>query len=209
MKMSIPKEKLVLQGVLGLLLIAAAYGAWLQMKVGDLESNVQMANKTGEDTNTQLKGALAKLAAANTKLMELEKKQKETDSLKTLLASIDQHLYPALEGAAKTAKPNVRANILAGVGLIGQLSHGLNNESAIAALDRAVTSDKTNCPAGIALNMSGAKQLELPAECQAFLPVAEVKPAAPAPAAAPAAAAKADAPKAEAAKEAPKADAKK
>ena len=195
MKMSISKDKLVLQIVLALFLIAVGYAAMTHMKVGELESALQMASRTGEDAGTQLKGAQAKLTAATARVAELEKKQKEADSLKALLGSIEQQILPVLEASTKTAKPNVRANVLAGVGIIGQVSHGVDNEAALAALERALAADKANCPAGLALNMSASKKSELPAECQAFLPVsaAEAKPAAAAPAAAP----KADAPKAD------------
>ena len=205
MKMSISKDKLVLQVVLALFLIAAGYAAMTHMKVGELESALQMASRTGEDAGTQLKGAQARLTAATARVAELEKKQKEAVNLKALLGSIEQQVLPVLEASARTAKPNVRANVLAGVGLIGQVSHGVDNEAALAALERALAADKTNCPAGLALNLSTTKKSELPAECQAFLPVpaAEAKPAAAAPAAAPAAAAPAAAPAAAA-----KADAK-
>jgi hypothetical protein len=185
--MSMSKDKvqrLVLQVALALFLLAAGFAAMQFMKVSDLEAASAHAAKTNEETAAALKGAQTKLVAANARLAELEKKQRESDSLKTLLGSVEPQIAPALEAAGRAGKPNTRAAALAGLGLIGQVVHGANNDIAVSNLERALALDKTNCPAGLGVNLSGLKKVELPPECQAFLPVAttdgkpEAKPAA-------------------------------
>ena len=131
------------------------------------------------------------------------------------MSSIEPQVAPVLEAAGKSGKPNARAAALTALGLIGQAAHGASNEGALSVLDRAFAIDKTYCPAGLAINLSGTKKLDLAPECEAFLPVADAKaadakaaPAAAPAAAAPAAAAPAPAKAAETPKAAP-ADAKK
>jgi hypothetical protein len=111
------------------------------------------------------------------------------------MSSIEPQIAPVLEAAGKAGKPNVRAAALTTLGLIGQAAHGASNEDALAVLERAFAIDKTYCPAGLAINLSGTKKLELAPECEAFLPVVDAKAAA-APAAKPAAPAPAEAAKA-------------
>jgi len=201
MKLNMSKDKaqrVMLQVALALFLVAAAFAAMQFMKVGETEARLEQAVKSGQETNAALAAAQGKLTAANIRVAELEKKQQAADSLKVLMSSIEPQVAPMLEAAGKAGRPNQRAAALTALGLIGQTAHGLSNEGALSALERAFAIDKTYCPAGLAINLSGTKKLELAPECEAFLPVidakaADVKPAAPA---APAAAAPADAAKA-------------
>lgn len=202
MKMNEKNTKMLVQGLLVLSLVAIGYAAMQQLKVGEAESATAQARKAAEDATAAAGGLQAKLTAANKRLAELEKKQSDTDKLTILLKSVEPQVQQALEAAAKTAKPQGRAALLAGAGLIGQINHGPNADAAIATLDRALAADKTNCPAGLAINLSATKKVDVAEECQAFLPVAAApagaKPAATAPAAAAPAAATAPAAKAEA-----------
>ena len=163
------------------------------MKVGELESAASQAQadsqKANRDGATASKKLQDDLKAANAKAAELGGKQRESDTIKALLAKIEPQLAPVLEAAGKAGKPDVRAAALAGLGLIGQIAHGANHEAALGALDRALAVDKGNCVAGLAVNLSSTKKVEVAADCQALLPVpaANAKPAADAkPAAAPA-----------------------
>jgi len=196
MKMDEKKTKLLVQGLLVLSLVAIGYAAMQQLKVGEAESAAAEARKSAEDATAAAGGLQARLTAANARLADLEKKQREADSLTTLLKSVEPQVQQALEAAARTAKPQVRASVLAGAGLVGQIAHGPNTDNALATLERALAADKTNCPAGLAINLSATKKVEVAEECQAFLPVATApagaKPAAAAPTAAAAPAAKAD-----------------
>lgn len=191
------KTKMIVQGLLVLSLVAIGYAAMQQMKVGEAESATAAARKAADDANAAAAGAVARLRAANDKLAELEKKQKEADSLKALLKSVEPTVQQALETTARTAKPQAKATLLAGAGLIGQMTHGPNTDAALATLERALAADKANCPAALGINLSATKQVEAEPECQAFLPVtaAEAKPAAPAAAPAAKPEAKADAQK--------------
>jgi hypothetical protein len=211
------KTKMIVQGLLVLSLVAIGYAAMQQMRVSDAEAATAQARKATDDANNSAAGTAMKLKAASDKLADVEKKQKEADSLKALLISVEPAVQQALEGAAKTAKPPAKATLLAGAGLIGQIAHGANTDAALATLDRALAADKGNCPAALGINLSAIKKAEAAPECQAFLPVpiAEAKlgaaaaaPAAAEPGAAPAPAAPAAAPDAKA-PEAAKADAKK
>ena len=196
--------KMLVQGLLVLSLVAIGYAAMQQLKVGEAESASAQARKSAEDATAAAGGLQAKLTAANTRLADLEKKQREAESLKTLLTSVEPQVQQALEGASRTAKPQGKAALLAGAGLIGQITHGANADTAIATLERALAADKTNCPAALGINLSATKKVDVAEECQAFLPVAAApagaKPAAAAPAAAPAAPAAAPAAAAPAAK---------
>jgi len=204
MKLNMSKDKaqrVMLQVALALFLVAAAFAAMQFMKVGETEAALEQAVKSGQETSAALAAAQGRLTAANAKLAELEKKQQAADSLKVLMSSIEPQIAPVLEAAGRAGRPNQRAAALTALGLIGQAAHGASNEGALSALERAFAIDKTYCPAGLAINLSGTKTLELAPECEAFLPVvdakaADAKPAAPAaPAAAPAAAAPAEAAK--------------
>jgi hypothetical protein len=198
MKLDMSKDRaqrLILQVSLALFLIAAGIAIMQFMKANALEIDLDQAVKSGQDTNVLLAAAEAKLVAANTRLADVEKKQQAADGLKVLMSSIEPQIAPVLEAAGKAGKPNVRAAALTTLGLIGQAAHGASNEDALAVLERAFAIDKTYCPAGLAINLSGTKKLELAPECEAFLPVVDAKAAA-APAAKPAAPAPAEAAKA-------------
>jgi len=201
MKLNMSKEKaqrVMLQVALALFLGAAAFAAMQFMKVGETEARLEQAVKSGQETNAALAAAQGRLTAANAKLVDLEKKQQAANNLKVLMSSIEPQVAPVLEAAGKAGRPNQRAAALTALGLIGQTAHGANNEGALSTLERAFAIDKTYCPAGLAINLSGTKKLELAPECEAFLPVVDAKPAdaKPAASAAPAAAAPADAAKA-------------
>lgn len=189
--------KMLVQGLLVLSLVAIGYAAMQQLKVGEAESASAQARKSAEDATAAAGGLQAKLTAASKRLAELEKKQSEADSLKALLTSVEPQVQQALEASARTAKPPAKAALLAGAGLIGQITHGANADTAIATLERALAADKANCPAALAINLSATKKVDVAEECQAFLPVAAApvgaKPAAAAAPAAAAPAAKADA----------------
>ena len=198
MKLNMSKDRaqrLILQVALALFLISAGAAIMQFMKANALEIDLDQAVKSGQDANMLLAAAEAKLAAANTRLADVEKKQQAADGLKVLMSSIEPQIAPVLEAAGKAGKPNVRAAALTTLGLIGQTAHGASNEDALAVLERAFAIDKTYCPAGLAINLSGTKKLELAPECEAFLPVVDAKAAA-APAAKPAAPALAEAAKA-------------
>ena len=198
MKLNMSKDRaqrLILQVALALFLISAGAAIMQFMKANALEIDLDQAVKSGQDANMLLAAAEAKLAAANTRLADVEKKQQAADGLKVLMSSIEPQIAPVLEAAGKAGKPNARAAALTTLGLIGQTAHGASNEDALAVLERAFAIDKTYCPAGLAINLSGTKKLELAPECEAFLPVVDAKAAA-APAAKPAAPAPAEAAKA-------------
>jgi len=182
-----------LQGMMVALVLVAAFAVSQYMKVGELESAASQAQadsqKASRDWATARKMMQDDLKTANAKAAELGGKQRESDTIKALLAKIEPQLAPVLEAAGKAGKPDVRAAALAGLGLIGQIAHGANHEAALGALDRALAVDKSNCVAGLAVNLSSTKKVEVAADCQALLPAppADAKPAADArPAAAPA-----------------------
>ena len=182
-----------LQGMMVALVLVAAFAVSQYMNVGELESAASQAQadsqKASRDWATARKMMQDDLKTANAKAAELGGKQRESDTIKALLAKIEPQLAPVLEAAGKAGKPDVRAAALAGLGLIGQIAHGANHEAALGALDRALAVDKSNCVAGLAVNLSSTKKVEVAADCQALLPAppADAKPAADArPAAAPA-----------------------
>ena len=181
------------QGMTVALVLVAAFAVSQYMKVGELESAASRAQadsqKANRDWATASKKMQDDLKAANAKAAELGEKQRESDTIKALLAKIEPQVAPVLEAAGKAGKPDVRAAALAGLGLIGQIAHGANHEAALSALDRALAVDKGSCVAGLAVNLSSTKKVEVAAACQALLPApaADAKPAANAkPAAAPA-----------------------
>jgi hypothetical protein len=198
MKTNITQEKALrwtAQGLTVLVVLAVAAAVMLYFKIGELEASVSQAraetdkeNQAAAATRNKLQ---AELKAAGAKLAALEQQQNDANKLKTLLAKAEPQIAAALEAAARTGKPDARAAALAGLGLIGQIARGSNNAEALAILDRALLVDKANCVAGLAVNLGGARKIEVAPECQAMLPGApgasEARPAAEAkPEAAPA-----------------------
>ena len=198
MKTKLAPEKLLrwsLQGALVLVVIVAAYAATLYVKVDELQAAVTQEKQSITDTAAASKKIGDELRVLKVKLADAERQLADVEGLRNALGRVQPQLTAALEAAAKAGKPDARANLLAGAGLVGQFTAGANNEAAVAMLDRALALDKGNCAAGLAINMSGAKKVDPAADCQPA-PVAAA-PAAAAPAAvapAPAAAAKAAAP---------------
>jgi Tfp pilus assembly protein PilX len=176
-----------------LVVVFAALSAMFAAKSGELEGALSeaqaSASKAQQDAQSQRKKGEDALKAANAKIATLEQERAEAEKLKALLASVEPQLAPVLEAAsrAKTGKPDARAAGLVGLGLIAQVAHGAKHEAALANLDRALAIDSANCAAGLAINLGGAKKVDLAPECAALLPAA---PAAAAPAPAPAPAAK-------------------
>lgn len=165
-------------------LVFAALAAMFFSQSGDLEAalNEAQANaaKAQQDAQAQRKKGDDALKAATTKLAALEQERAEAEKLKLLLASVEPQLAPILEAAsrAKAGKPDVRAAGLVGLGLIGQVAHGTKHEAALATLDRALAIDAANCAAGLAVNLGGAKKVDVTPECAALLPAAPAAPAA-------------------------------
>ena len=191
MKTNMTQEKALrwtAQGLTVLVVLAVAVAAMLYFKLNELDASLSQAradsdkaNQAALATRTKLQG---ELKAAGAKLAAQEQQQNEAAKLKTLFAKVEPQVTAALEAAAgaKASKPEARAAALAGLGLIGQLVRGTNNEAALASLDRALVVDKANCVAGLAVNLGGAKKIEVTPDCQALLPEApaasEAKPAA-------------------------------
>ena len=209
MKMNISQEKALrwaAQGLTVVLVAVAAIAVVLYVKVGELEAFVSQAKAEADAANqagaTARKKLQDELKASGARLAALEQQQNEANTLKILLSKAEPQIAGALEAVAgaKASKPDVRAAALAGLGLIGQIAHGNSNEAALSNLDRALAIDKANCVAALAVNLGGAKQVEVTADCQALLPAvpvasdakpaAEAKPAPAKPEAAPAGAAK-------------------
>jgi hypothetical protein len=189
------------QGMMAVIVLVGAFAVMQYLKVDEIESSLSRtkseAQKANQDSAAARKKLQDELKAAGEKVAALGAKQREMDDIKTLLAKIEPQIAPVLEAAGKAGKPDARAAALTGIGLIGQIAHGANHEAALGALDRALAADKSNCVAGLAVNLSGTKKIDVAAECQALLPApaatADAKPAAapaaaPAPAATPAAA---------------------
>lgn len=180
--------------VLGVVaLVFAALAAMFSGQNSDLEAalNDAQANaaKAQQDAQAQRKKGEDALKAATTKIAALEQERAEAAKLKVLLATVEPQVAPILEAAsrAKTGKPDARAAGLVGLGLIGQVAHGTKHEAALATLDRALAIDGANCAAGLAVNLGGAKKVDVTPDCAALLPAPVAAPAAAAPAAAPAA----------------------
>ncbi len=199
MTMNITREQGLrwgIQGMLIALVLVAAFAVAQYMKVGEIESSLSQvraeSRKASEDAAAARKKIQDELKGANGKVAELEGKQRETDSLKALLAKIEPEVAPILETAGKAGKPDTRIAALAGLGLIGQIAHGANHEAALGTLERALALDKGHCVAGLAVSLGSTRKVDVAPDCQALLPgpptAAEAKPAADAkPAAAPAA----------------------
>ena len=189
--MNVSREKAMqwtAQGAIVVLVIVAAIAAIEFMKANDLEATLaQMqasSEKANQDSGMARKKLQDELKAASAKAADLEQKQRYYESMKALLGKVEPQVVTALENSAKAGKPDMRAAALNGVGLIGQLTHGPAHEPALAALNRALTLDKNNCVAGLAINMSGVNKVEVNPDCQSILPQ---PPAAEAPKPAPAA----------------------
>jgi ABC-type transporter Mla subunit MlaD len=185
------------QGLTVLTVLAVAVAVRFYFQIDELDASVSQARAESDKANQTAAAARKKLQddlkAAGEKLAALQQQQNDADKLKTLLTKVEPQIAAALEAAAgaKTSKPDARAAALAGMGVIGQIARGANNEAALASLDRALVIDKANCVAGLAVNLGGAKKIEVAPDCQALLPSApaasEAKPAAEAkPEAAPA-----------------------
>lgn len=192
------------QGMMALLVLVAAFAVTLYMKVGELESSASAAQAESQKASQAAAAARKKmqddLNAANAKAAGLEAKQRESDTIKALLANIEPQVAPVLEAAAKTGKPEVKSAALTGLGLIGQVAHGANHDASLGVLVRALALDKGNCVAALAINLIGTQTVEVPSNCAGLLPgpapttaakpATDAKPAAEAkPAAAPAGAA--------------------
>jgi hypothetical protein len=200
MKMNIAQEKglrWAAQGLTVLLVVAVAVVALLYFKLDGLEAAASQARVESDRTSQAAAAARKKLQdelkASGAKLAALQQQQSDADKLKTLLAKVEPQIAAALEAVAgaKAAKPDARVAALTGLGLIGQIVRGGSNDAALASLDRALAIDKANCVAALAVNLGGAKKIEVAPDCQALLPSAsaasETKPAAEAkPEAAPA-----------------------
>lgn len=197
MKMNVTREqglRWATQGMMVILVLVAAFAVTQYMRVGELEAAVSRAQSESQKASQESAAARKKmqdeLKSANAKAAELEGKQRESDIIRALLGKIEPQVAPVLEAAGKTGRPDARAAALAGLGLIGQIAHGANHEAALGALDRALAVDKGNCVAGLAVNLSSSKKIEVAADCQSLLPApaaADAKPAAdatPAPASA-------------------------
>ena len=191
MKMNITQEKglrLAVQGLTVLVVLAAAIAAALYFKLGDLDAAATLARVESDKTNQAAAAARKKLQdelkATGVNLSELQQQQSTADRLKTLLAKVEPQIATALEAvaSAKTSKPEARVAALTGLGLVGQIARGSNDEAALARLDRALVMDKANCVAALAVNLGGVKKIEVAPDCQALLPAApaasESKPAA-------------------------------
>ncbi|MBI5898216.1 MAG: hypothetical protein HZB40_03205 [Rhodocyclales bacterium] len=171
--------------ILGLLaLIFAALAAMFASQAGDLEASLAEAHagasKAQQDAQAAKKKADDALKTASTKIAALEAERAEAEKLKLLLAAIEPQIAPALEAASRVrvGKPDARAAGLVGLGLIGQVAHGTKNETALQTLDRGLAIDPANCAAIHAVNLGGAKKIDVTPECAALLPAAAPAPAA-------------------------------
>ncbi len=194
MKTKVTKEtalRWAVQGLTLLLVLAAAAAVMLYFKTNELEASLAQARADTDKTNQGAAAARKRLQdelnAANAKAAALQQQQREADKMRTLLAKAEPQLAVFLEAvaSAKASKPDARVAALTGLGVIGQITHGANNEAALGALDRALGIDKANCVAGLAVNLSGTRKIEVAPDCQALLPVpapvSEAKPASAAP----------------------------
>lgn len=180
MKTKIAPEKMLrwgLQGALVLVVIVAAYSATLHSRIDELQGAIEMEKKATADTAAAGKKISDELRALKTKAAASDARLAEADALKAALTRAQPAVGTALEAAAKAGKPDARANLLAGAGVIAQIAGGAKNEAAVAILDRAMALDKANCAAGLGAQAAG-KPVELAADCQP--PAAAAAPAAPA-----------------------------
>lgn len=184
MKTKIAPEKMLrwaLQGALVLVVIVAAYAATLYAKIDELQAAATQEKQSATDTAAASRKIGDELRVVKAKLADADRQLADAEELRNALGRVQPQLTAALEAAAKAGKPDARANLLAGAGLIGQFTAGANNEAAVAILDRALALDKGNCATGLAINLSGAKKVDLAADCQPA-PAAAPVAAAPAPA---------------------------
>jgi len=176
------------QGLTVLVVLAVAGAVNFYYKVDELEATLSQARADADKASQAAAAARKKLQdelnAAKTRSAALEQQQREADTMKILVVNMEPQLAPVLDAvaSAKTSKPEARAAALTGLGVIGQMVRGTNSEAALAVLERALAIDKTNCVAGLAVNLGGAKKVEVAPDCQALLPAApaasEAKPAA-------------------------------
>ena len=176
------------QGLTVLVVLAVAGAVNFYYKVDELEATLSQARADADKASQAAAAARKKLQdelnAAKTRSAALEQQQREADTMKILVVNMEPQLAPVLDAvaSAKTSKPEARAAALTGLGVIGQIVRGTNSEAALAVLERALAIDKTNCVAGLAVNLGGAKKVEVAPDCQALLPAApaasEAKPAA-------------------------------
>jgi len=191
MKTKITQEKALrwaAQGLTVLVVLVAAVAVNLYFEIDELEATLSQARAESDKASQAAAAARKKLQdelnAAKTKSAALEQRQREADNMKALLAKMEPQLAAVLEAVvnAKTSKPDARAAALTSLGVIGQIARGTNNEAALAALERALGIDKANCVAGLAVNLGGAKKIDVAPDCRALLPAApassEAKPAA-------------------------------
>lgn len=173
------------QGAVVLLIVVAAFAVLEFMKVDELESTLAQvqaaADKASQDAAAARRKLQDELKATSVKAADLEQKLRQSDNLKTLLTKVEPQVVSALEASAKAGKPEVRAALLAGEGLVSQIANGTNHAPALAALNRALALDKANCVAGLAINLSGTNKVDVSPDCQALLPApASAAQAAPA-----------------------------
>ena len=174
----------IAQGATVLLVLVAVVAAMLYLKVGELESSIVQIRAESEKrvaaSAATASKAQAQLNEISANTADMEQKQRLIDSLKTLLAKVEPQVSQVLEAAGKTGRPDARAAVLAGAGLVGQFTNGAGHAPAIATLNRALALDKTNCVASLAINLSGTNRVEVSPDCQALLPsaAADAKPAA-------------------------------
>lgn len=192
MPVKVTREKALLWITYALVLIAVligAYAATLYLKIDEVEAALLEAKRVGDKAAAGVTKAGQEAKAAAAKAAEIEKRAAAMERAAALLAKAEPRVSAALEAAARSAKPDVRADLLAGAGLIGLLTSGAKSEAAMKTLERAIQADKSNCLATVALKQSGAT-IEVPEPCQAMMPASPAAaPAASAPAPKPAPAA--------------------
>lgn len=171
--------RLALAGLVVIVIAVAAVAAMFFLKNANLheamaekDAEVAKIQEAADAAQQQVKQVQGDLKAANDKIAELQQERAKADRLRLLLAQVEPQLDAWLEAAAQTkgAKPEARAAALTIVGLIGQVSRGPSNATALAALDRALAMDKTNCVATLALGASGTRTVRVTPECAALLP---------------------------------------
>lgn len=174
-------------GLVILLVLVSALAAMMYRKQADLEASLaQMRAEAGKGDATQA-ASMAKLQddikAANGKLAKLEQARLESDKLKALLVAKEPFVNLVLEtvGNTKGNEANVRVAALTSLAVIRQITRGANNPAALTLLDQALAIDGINCVARLAVNLGGARKVDVAPECAALLPAeapaAEAMPA--------------------------------
>jgi hypothetical protein len=178
--------RLALVGLVVIVIAVAAVAAMFFLKSSHLEdalaekeAEAAKIQEAADAAHKQVQQVQGDLKAANDKIAELQLDRAKADRLKMLLSQVEPQLDAWLEAAAQTkgAKPEARAAALTIVGLIGQVNRGANNATALAALDRALSIDKNNCVATLALGASGTRTVRVTPECAALLPAEAPKDA--------------------------------